>query len=258
MLVTEGSTDWTRDADQLSQDYTLVFCINSKYKLHYRLPDESEYCVLMEPGTVVGFLGGVFEYRLEEGLSLPGAIGPGCFFTCYTSKTMFGDGGSFPMPHPEMHIHPKQDVRPAVLAAEPRRSPEPNLITPRSSKRLKVAHQRREEREIEEPQPLPEVRVIDGKGKRFLRSATMLFYPTPTPTTNPNTAVHRCIYDLDPLTWPKFTVAHITTAYGQKTADPLKQAANKLRAVSAPHICGLTIATTRLSICELPSKAGGA
>lgn len=221
-----------------------MFCINSQYKLHYRLPDESEYCVLIEPGTVVGLLGGVFEYRLEEGLSLPGAMGPGCFLTCYTSKTMFGEGGSFPMPHPEMHIHPKQDVRPQRSP-----SPEPILVTPRSSKRLKLA-QRREEKITE-----PEVRLIDGQGKRFLRPATTLFYPTPPPTTNPNTAVHRCIYDLDPLTWPKFTVAHITTAYGQKTADPLKKAANKLRGVSAPRIW-LTPAAARLSVRQLPAETG--
>lgn len=204
----------------------MIFCINSRYKFHYRLPDASEYCVMMDPGTVVGFLGGVFEYRLEEGA--PFSSGPGCFITCYTSKVIFGEDGSFPMPHPEMHIHPKQDVRPTLPALDSQRmrSPEPDLVTPRSSKRVKVAQQ--QQREAEEP----EVRVIDGQGKRFLRQATMLFYPNPPPTTNPNTAVHRCIHDLDPLCWPKYTVAHITTAYGHKTADPLKRAANKLRAVS--------------------------
>lgn len=220
--MSEGSSDWIRDTDQLAQDYTLVFCINNRYKFHYRLPDESEYCVLVEPGTVVGFLGGVFEYRLEEGSSsLSSAGAPGCFLTCYTSKAMFGKGGPFPTPHPEMHIHPKQDVRASRV------SPEPETVTMRSAKRLKVVHQRRDT----EHEPEPEIRIIDGNGKRYLRQATVLFYPNPPPTTNPNAAVHRPLHGLDPLCWPKFTLVHVTTAYGQKTADPLKRAANTLRAM---------------------------
>lgn len=223
LLVSEGSSDWARDADQLAQDYTLLFCINSKYKFHYRLPDKSEYCVLIEPGTVIGFLGGVFEYKLEE--DAPHAGAPGCFITCYTSKTMFGEGGSFPMPHQEMHIHPKQEVR--VAPREPQEPPPSDLVTPRSSKRLKVAHQRRDTDEDDQP----EVRHIDGHGKRFSRPATTMYYPNPPSTTNANTAVHRCLHDLDPLCWPKFTVVHVTTAYGHKTSEPLKRAANKLQKV---------------------------
>lgn len=270
--ISTGSTDWGLSSDHLSQDYTLIFCLHRSYRFHYRLSDASEYCVFLQPGTVIGFLGGVFEHKLDlvprsesgERYSDDEAY----VFTCYTSREQFGEGGVYPTPHPEMHIHklaPKSDadpkVRLPVATTDPVDHARLNSIgrrrrdssgspavqylgateAPRSSKRLKTDHTRNGDEVQRDPSLLellqrsqpenpaqhrndrPQQQHINSHGKMYLRPATDVFTNSPEQELrlDPNTAVRRCLWELDPLCWPKYTILHFPKAFGRKKAEPL-------------------------------------
>lgn len=59
-----GAADWTRGDDHSSEDYTLLFCPSGDCRLHLRTPDATDV-IEVKWGTVVAFLGELYEYRVE-------------------------------------------------------------------------------------------------------------------------------------------------------------------------------------------------
>lgn len=288
--ISTGSTDWGRHKDHLSQDYTMTFCINRSYRFHYRLFDDSEYCILLRPGTVIGFLGGVFEHRLElvpvSESGEPFDDDEAFVFTCYTSRKLFGEGGTHPTPHAEMHIHPlkqhrnnasdrrRSDVTSSpVDKGWPKHSHDPRreslesaalpfageTDSPRSPKRLKTTHEPVENeeypvsplievlrRKLEEEGQLkasPKARnlswrtenYIDPHGKMYLRETVNIYHLDTDEgdwLLDPKTAIRRSVWELDPLSWPKYSVFQFRTAFGRKSAPPLVSALSRFASVS--------------------------